>query len=106
MNAGSLRKDCLADFLVRWVDWLAGAALVFGGFGFITSLRSPPPPPPPPPPPAAKTGTPAGLATSATVKIAGIINLIANLNIGASCSSDGPTSWLYQPRPVRRIPSS
>src|SRR3974377_1770492 len=84
-NAGSLRKDCLADFLVRWVDWLAGADLVFGGFGFgfIKSLSTPPPPPPPPPP-AAKTGAPVGVVANATAKIAGIINLIADLIICAS----------------------
>src|SRR5262249_7070918 len=73
MNAGSLRKDCLADFLPRWVDWVAGAD--FGGFGFITSLRSPPPPPPPP---AAKTGV---KKISAIGNVARTTNLITNLII-------------------------
>jgi hypothetical protein len=78
MNAGSLRKDCLSDFLLRWVERLGAGAFVFDGGGADGRMMSSPGgPPPPPPPPAAKAGITAGVAMSVPKNTVSVTNLIA-----------------------------
>jgi hypothetical protein len=83
MKAGSLRKDCLLVFLVRWVELVAG---VDGGAGglepglIISSLGGPPPPPPP----AAKTGIVGAVAMIPPERTVNVANLIANLDMRSS----------------------
>src|SRR6516164_8262451 len=93
MKAGSLRKDCLLAFLVRWVERLPGADCGGGGLGpglIVSSLGGPPPPPPP----AAKTGIVGAVAMIPADKTVSVANLIANLDMRSSV----PCERSYQPQ--------
>src|SRR6516164_10004967 len=82
MKVGSLRKDCLLAFLVRWVERVAGAGCGADCFEpglIISSSRGPPPPPPPPP--AARTDIVGAVAIIPAERTVSVANLIANLDM-------------------------
>src|SRR5579864_7613206 len=99
MKAGSSRKDCLAAFLLRWVEPVVGE-LVRGCLGcdgcaevdegcMMSGA-------PGSPPPAARTGM-TGLASCAPTKTVSDVNLMAVLFMSPSFRYRQHASCPYQP---------
>src|SRR6185437_15252946 len=107
MNEGSLRKDRLAGFLVRWVVARpSGDEFVLGCGGLMTSSLPGSPPPPPPPPPAANAGITEGFAASAPRKAISVTILIVGLVMYPSARCEQASSCRDQPRIAHRIPGT